>query len=118
MLRWFLFLVSICLGIAAALYLGWVVLPSQSVDVSPETLRIDYKTDFVLMVCEAYNADHNLDLALERLRLLGDEPPTAVINNAILFAAKNHYSQADLALMQKLSDAVQAQIPAGGAVSP
>lgn len=104
MLRWFLFLVSICLGIAAALYLGWVVLPSQNVQVSPATLRIDYKTDYVLMVSESYSADNNLELAVERLSLLSDQPPTAVINEAVLFAAKNRYSQTDMALMQALGD--------------
>ncbi|RPI83643.1 MAG: hypothetical protein EHM41_15450 [Chloroflexi bacterium] len=118
MLRWFLFLISICLGIAAALYLGWVVLPSQNVQVSPATLRIDYKTDYVLMVSEAYSADNNLELAVERLSLLSDQPPTAVINEAVLFAAKNRYSQTDMTLMQGLSDDLLAPDVAGEAAQP
>ena len=50
MLRWFLFFLSIALGLAAGLYYGWVINPVEYVNTTPDTLRVDYQADYVLMV--------------------------------------------------------------------
>lgn len=118
MLRWFLFLISIALGLAAALYLGWVILPSQSVDVSPDTLRQDFKTDYVLMVAEAFRADHDLNLAAERLSTLGDRPPAALVAEAVLYASKNNWAEDDLATMEALGAALSAVSAGTEVLSP
>jgi hypothetical protein len=102
MLRWFLFLISIALGIAAALYVGWVVLPAQTIEASPSTLRQDYKTDYVLMVSEVYRSERDLKLAVERLGFLSSRPPAALVSEAVLYASKNNWPEADLAEMQAL----------------
>jgi hypothetical protein len=110
MLRWFLFLVAISFGIAAALYVGWVILPQQTIETSPATLRMDYKTDYVLMVAEAYQADGDLDLALERLALLEGRTPQVTVAEALVFASRNRYTEADLATMQALSSVLNAPV--------
>lgn len=102
MLRWFLFITSILVGIAAALYLGWVVLPAQNIEASPETLRQDYKTDYVLMVAESYREQRDIDLAVERIGELGDRPPAAMVAEAVLYARNNGWPEADLAVMEAL----------------
>ena len=55
--RWLAFLVAIGIGLGLGLYYGWVVSPVAYVDTAPNTLRPDYKADYVLMVAEAYQAD-------------------------------------------------------------
>jgi len=112
MLRWLLFFITVALGLAAGLYYGWVINPVEYVNTTPDSLRADYKADYVLMVAESYNANDDLNLAVQRLALLGDTPPAEVVANAILFAVKNNYNQADLALMQQLADAIQTMNPA------
>jgi hypothetical protein len=112
MLRWFLFFITVALGLAAGLYYGWVINPVEYVNTTPDSLRADYKADYVLMVAESYNANGDLNLAVQRLALLGDTPTAEVVANATLFAVKNNYNQADLALMQRLAEAAQTMNPA------
>lgn len=107
MTRWFLFILAILAGIAAGLFYAWKVNPVKIVDTTPETLRIDYKTDYVLMVAESYRSDRDLGLAQERLALLGSLPPGDIVQQAIQFAERNGYIAADLAQMQALTQALQ-----------
>jgi hypothetical protein len=118
MSRWIRFLIAIAIGSAAGMYYGWVLNPVEYIDTAPESLRIDYKTDFVLMVAESYDADEDLGLAVRRLGLLGDKPPKDIVVEAILFAVENEYAEADLALMQSLSDDLQTWNPSLEIPSP
>ena len=44
------------LGIGLGLLYGWVIDPADFFDLTPDTLRADYKADYVLMTAEAYRA--------------------------------------------------------------
>ncbi len=107
MLRWFLFLITLILGALAGLYYGWVIRPAEYVNTSPNTMRIDYKTDYVLMVAEVYSTESDLDQAARRLALLGDATPAETVANAIQWATSNGYADPDLTLMQKLAADLQ-----------
>ena len=108
MSRWFLFLIAILVGVGLGLLYGWVINPIDYVDTSPDTLRVDYKTDYVLMVAEAYQGDMDLEWAVRRLALLGDTPPVETVYQAMLFAAKAGYTEADMVRLQALQSALQA----------
>jgi hypothetical protein len=108
MSRWFFFLLTIVIGAAAGLYYGWVVNPVRYMDATPSSLRADYKADYVLMTAEAYRADGNLDLAVQRLELLGGASPAESVALATVFAVRAGYGETDLALMQNLADALHA----------
>ncbi len=112
MVRWILFFLSVAIGIAAGLYYGWVINPVHYVDTTPDTLRADYKADYVLMTAEAYQKDGDLSAAARRLAVLGDASPQESVSKATLFAAKAGYGQTDLSLMQKLGEALQTWTPA------
>jgi hypothetical protein len=118
MSRWFFFLISIAIGAAAGLYYGWVINPFRYVDANPGSLRSDYKADYVLMTAEAYRADGNLDLAVQRLALLGGASPAESVALATVNAVKAGYGEADLALMQNLADALHAASLAQETPSP
>ena len=118
MIRWFLFFLSVAIGIAAGLYFGWVMIPVRYVDTTPDTLRVDYKTDYVLMTAEVYQKDGDLAAAARRLALLGYARPQESIANATLFAAKAGYGATDLSLMQKLGEALQTWTPVPGTATP
>jgi hypothetical protein len=106
MSRWTKFLVAVILGAAAGLFYGWVVNPVEYVDIGPESLRVDYKTDYVLMVAESYQVDQNLGLAVRRLALLGSSAPTEIVANALSYALQHEYASQDLSLLQSLGEAL------------
>jgi hypothetical protein len=107
MARWIRFLIAILVGAALGLAYGWMISPVQYVDTSPDTLRIDYKTDYVLMAAEAYENEKDLALALRRLALIGNTPPVEMVYQAIQFAQKNDYNETDLRRMQTLLNDLQ-----------
>jgi hypothetical protein len=108
MLRWFRFLVAILVGLSLGLIYGWLINPVEYVDTSPATLRIDYKTDYVLMVAESFQKEGDLALVAYRLALLGETPPIEMVNEAITFAQKAGYTDSDIIAMQELLDSLQA----------
>jgi hypothetical protein len=106
--RWILFFIAILVGAGLGLLYGWVINPVDYVDTTPDTLRIDYKTDYVLMVAEAYQGDSNPELAARRLAILGESPPSDIVYQAMLFAEKAGYTDIDMARLQDLLSALQA----------
>jgi hypothetical protein len=102
--RWTKFLMAVALGAAAGLFYGWVVNPVEYADIAPQSLRIDYKTDYALMVAEAYQADHNPGLAVKRLARLGNSAPTDIVASALDYAFQHEYASQDLSLLQSLGE--------------
>jgi hypothetical protein len=111
MSRWIAFLIVIALGAAAGMLYGWVINPVGYVDTAPNSLRNDYKTDYVLMIAEAYTLDQDISLAARRLASLGDLPPSTHVDEALAFAVQNNYAQADMLLMRALAEALDAWNP-------
>jgi hypothetical protein len=103
--RWLFFFLSILVGIGIGVLFGWVLVPTQFVDTQPATLRIDYQTDYVLMVAEAFNQDADLTRAVERLLFFDGATPGETVQQALLFA-EPRYADSDLVLMRKLLQAV------------
>ena len=113
MSRWLLFLVAIAIGIAVGLAYGWVINPVEYVDTTPDSLREDYRADYVLMVAEAYAVEQDPALAARRLALLGDTPPVETVRQAMIYAAQVQpgYAEADLESMSRLDSALQTWDP-------
>lgn len=105
------FLLTILLGLAAGLYYGWMLNPVSSPDTGLADLRLDYKTDLVLMAAEAYQAEHDLDAAAARLALLGEDAPVYLARQMYLVARDAGYPDADLKLIDDLAIALQTWTP-------
>ena len=118
MARWFRFLIAILVGLVLGLAYGWIVTPVRYVNTTPDTLRIDYKTDFVLMVAEAYQFEQDPKMGARRLASLGDTPPIIIIDQSIQFAQKAGYTEPDIASMQTLLSALQSSVPVQEAPTP
>ncbi len=111
MARWVRFLIAILVGLAIGLAYGWLISPVRYIDTSANTLRIDYKTDYVLMVSEAYQSEKDLDQAIRRLALTGATSPVELVAQTIQFAQKAGYTEADVTRMQALMSALQTLQP-------
>ncbi len=101
--RFVFFGLAILAGFAAGLGYGWGINPVQYSSTSPDSLRVDYQTDLVLMIAELYQAEGDLALALARLDFLGEAPPVETVNRAIDYGETHGYALADLARMRNLA---------------
>jgi len=97
---------------------GWVINPVKYVDTAPDSLRMDYKTDYVLMVSEAYRLENNLNLAARRLALLGTDTPEETVSKALEFARQIGYTESDIASIQSLADGLKTWNPSQEAPPP
>jgi len=96
------------LGGFLALIYGWLIRPVEYVDTTPDSLRTDFRTDYVLMVAESYSADQDLDLAQFRLAALGPLPPDVYATDAIDYALELFFSRTDLEHLNQLALALRA----------
>jgi len=117
LLRTFRFWIGLILGLAAALLYGWVLQPVR-VDTSLISLRQDYRTDYVLMVAEAYGGEGELSLAVQRLAALGPETPAQYVDAAIAYASDQAFAVDDLERLSRLARDLQSAPPTPAASSP
>lgn len=107
MSRWTLFILIFLLGLGLGLVYGWVVNPVNYQDTTLDSLRIDYKTDYTLMVAEVYHQEGDLDWALNRLTLLENKSPIVSVENALKFASQAEYTLPDMFLLRDLHNALK-----------
>lgn len=102
MLRWFAFFAAIVIGILLGLFYTWRVNPIDYTESDPDTLRIDYKTDYVLMVAEVYSKERDISDAVRRLTHLTLSPADEIVSVALLNAEKSGYNNYDLVVLKLL----------------
>ena len=107
MSRWTLFILILLLGLGLGLVYGWVINPVSYQDTTLESLRVDYITDYTLMVAEVYHQEGDLDWALNRLTLLEDKSPMISVENALIFASQAEYTLPDMFLLRDLHNTIK-----------
>ena len=107
-IRWLYIILALLAGIAAGLTYGWVIDPVDFYDLTPDTLRADYKADYVLMTAEAYHAEQDPGLAARRLAIFGSQSPLSIAGSGLDYARENGFPDTDIALIQELVTALQA----------
>ena len=107
MSRWTLFILVLIVGLGLGLLYGWVINPVSYQDTTLNNLRIDYKTDYTLMVAEVYHQEKDLEWAMNRLILLEDPSPLTSVENALKFASQAEYTLPDMFLLRDLHNALK-----------
>lgn len=109
--RYIWFLIMIIIGAGIGLYYSWFIKPPEFVDAVFPNLRMDYKTDYVLMVAEIYDQDHNRLEAVHRLDdlLYQNELREDFMENVIENARHLGYDPVDLRKMENLYKSVTGQ---------
>ena len=97
------FLIGLGLGLALGLGYAWRIQPVAYYDTAPDSLRQDYRVDYVLMVAQSYRGEGDLRLALLRLAALGPRPPADIVEQAVVFAEANGFAAADLEALDGLA---------------
>jgi len=111
--NWIKIFIALLIGIALGLVYGWAIAPVEYIDVTPNILRADYRTDYVLMVAEAYQNEHVPETAARRLAMLGSESPAVITTSALNYATNNGFTQDEILLLQGLLTAMQTYQPQG-----
>jgi hypothetical protein len=60
------------IGVALGLLVSWWLWPVEYTDVSPDTLRPAHRTEYIVLIAQAYKHDGDLRRAQIRLAALGD----------------------------------------------
>ena len=110
-------LVGFALGAVLAVLYGWVARPLEYVDTTPDSLRADFRTDYVLMVSEAYEGDGDLNLAQVRLAALGPRPVVDYAGEAIEYGLANEFPEPELDRLVALVDGLR-ELPQPGEIAP
>ncbi|GAB4505286.1 MAG: hypothetical protein Fur0043_22810 [Anaerolineales bacterium] len=116
--RWISVSIAAIVGIVLGLAYGWFVNPVQYTDLTPDALRLDYQSDYVLMAAEAYRMEQDPAAAARRLAMLGSDPPASIAGRAYDYARQAGYPPDDLTLMQGLVIALQTWQPLPGTNVP
>ena len=106
--RWVYVILALLAGIGMGLAYGWLVDPVQYFDLTPDTLRADFKADYVLMTAEAYRVEQDPGLAARRLANFGVRSPSSIATEALEYARTNRFSDPDVVLLQEMVTALQA----------
>ncbi len=112
------FVVGLAIGVAMGLLYGWVIRPVEYVDTTPDSLRVDYRADYVLMVAEAYLGDRDVALAQMRLAALGPHAPAEHVVEAIQYGIDHNFSRRDLETLNRLAVVLRALAPTAEISSP
>ncbi len=106
--RVFLALAILVVGVGLGLVYGWLIDPVEYVDTSPDSMRIDYQTDIVLMVSDIYAHDLDLEGAQNRLSLLNSTNVNQLIGNCLDYARLMKFSAQDTSNIIILQGAITA----------
>jgi hypothetical protein len=106
--RWVFIVLALLAGIGLGLVYGWVIDPVDYFNLTPDTLRPDYKADYVLMVAEAYKAEQDPGLAARRLAVFGSQSPSDIADDGLAYARTSGFPDEDIVLIQELVTALQA----------
>ena len=106
--RWVFIILALITGIGIGLAYGWIIDPVDFFDLTPDTLRADYKADYVLMTAEAYRVEQDPGLAARRLAIFGSQSPSAIAADGLAYARASGFADSDIALIQELVTALQA----------
>ena len=109
--RWIQALLIAILGLAVGLFYGWRIAPVEYVNTTPDTLHQEYKSEYTLMVAEAYLDHGDLDLAARQLALLGSAHPADIIQNSL---DSDEYTDDEIELLSVLLDEMKAWQPSLG----
>ena len=105
--RWLGFILIMFLGTAAGLVYGWVLHPARVNNTTLDSLRSDYKADYVLMVAETYQSSADLDQAKQDLDAIQPGEPYQAVQQALVTAQSLGYPISDLQVIALLESALK-----------
>lgn len=94
------------IGLISGLVYGWLIDPVEYVDTQANSLRIDYRTDVILMVATIYASEHDTEAAIERLSLLEKEDIRSLLAESVVYAKNMNFALQDIEYINYLYEAI------------
>ena len=118
-MRWIAALLAAIVGACLGLAYGWILNPVAASDTAASSLRVDYRTDYVLMVAETYRSSQDVTSAEQQLSVLGGTPAQTAAA-AAQQASLADYAPDDVAALDDLVRGIQsaAHVPPPDAAHP
>lgn len=107
------FAIAIMLGIIGGLIVGWLYRPVEVSNTTLDSLRVDYKADYVLMVAELYHNNGDLENAASLLKQISPGDPIRATQLGLVTAEAMAYEEWEMRLMADLEIALEQQVQAG-----
>jgi hypothetical protein len=104
--------ISIAVGCALGLAIGWWIWPVTYTNTPPAALREDYRDDYILMTATAYEVEKDLGQARSRLERLNPEEPTAPVIDLAGRLTEAGGSKEEIARLARLCQALGVTDPA------
>lgn len=105
-------LAGLLVGVLAALYFAWRVMPLQIVDNQPRSLAPSFREDFVLLVAETFAIEQDVERARTRLASLAGAKGAAVVAQQTEKMMVTGAGINDLKFMAQLAAALDVATPA------
>jgi hypothetical protein len=96
-------ILGVILGVLAGLWFGWGLSPVQYTETVPSQLEPRYQTEFVMMVAETYDREHDLHAAIARLGGLGRADLAGLVREVEQACAAAGYPADDLDRLERLA---------------
>jgi hypothetical protein len=77
--QWISPLIAFVLALVVGLYYTWQIDPVEYVDTAPDSLRDDFKSDYMALIAAAYASNGDLTRAEARLGLFSDDDPATTL---------------------------------------
>ncbi|RLT45692.1 MAG: hypothetical protein DWI63_01730 [Chloroflexi bacterium] len=105
-------LAGLLVGVLAALYFAWQVMPLQIVDNQPRSLAPAFREDFVLLVAETFAIEQDVERARTRLASLAGASGPAVVAQQTEKMMVTGAGSSDVKFMAQLAAALGVATPA------
>ncbi len=104
---WLPALLGIVLGVALGLYYSWIVNPVEYVDTAPDSLRQDFKNDYLALIAAAYASSGDLVRAKARLALFPDLDAAATLGSLAQQRMAAGRPESEVAALAQLAEDLQ-----------
>ena len=100
---WFPFLIGIGLGLAGGLYYAWIINPVEYTDTAPDSLRADFRADYLALIASAYASTDDLLRARTRLALFSELDPGTELAALAQQRLASGFSEVEAAALARLA---------------
>ena len=94
------------IGLISGLVYGWLIDPVEYMDTQANSLRIDYRTDVILMVATIYAREHDMEAAIARLYLLENDDVGSLVAESLVYAREMHFAAQDIEYINLLNESI------------
>jgi hypothetical protein len=101
--RWVVLLLGAALGVVLGIVYAWQLSPVQYTEAVPSQLESRYQAEFVMMIAETYDREHDLHAAAARLSGLGRADMAGLIREVEQAYAAAGYPPEDRDRLERLA---------------